>query len=62
MIYQSYVVSKIFIGFYLRKAELVRAAAKSVLVMWINVSVPHVGCSKFSIWALAGLARTDEVK
>jgi hypothetical protein len=62
MIYRSYVVSKIFIGFYLRKAEWVRAAANSVVVTWINVSAPHVSCSKFSIWRLAGLARTDEVK
>ena len=47
MIYRLYVVSKIFIGLYLRKAEWVRAAAKSVVVMWINISAPHVGCSKF---------------
>jgi hypothetical protein len=62
MIYRRYVVSKIFIGFYLRNAEWVRAAAKSVVVMWINVSAPHVGCSKFSLWKPAGLAQTDEVK
>ena len=62
MIYRRYVVSKIFIGFYLRKAEWVRAAAKSVVVMWIHVSAPHVDCSKFSLWKIAGLARTDEVK
>jgi len=62
MIYRNYVVSKIFIGFYLRKAERVRAAANSVVVTWTNVSAPHVGCSKFSIWRLAGLARTDEVR
>jgi len=62
MIYRSYAVSKIFIGFYLRKAGWVRAVANSVVVMWINVSAPHVGCSKFSVWRLAGLAGTDEVK
>jgi hypothetical protein len=62
MIYRLYVVSKIFIDFYLRTAEWVRAAAKSVVVMWINVSAPHVDWSKFSLWKPAGLVRTDEVK
>jgi hypothetical protein len=62
MIYRSYVVSTICIGFYLRKAEWVRAAAKSVAVMWINISAAHVDSSKYSLWRPAGLARTDEVK
>ena len=42
MIYRSYVVSTIFIGFYLRKVEWVRAAAKSVVVMWINPLNPEL--------------------
>jgi hypothetical protein len=62
MIYRNYVVSTIFIGFYLRKVELVRAATKSVVIMWINVSAAHVGSSKCFLWTPAGLARTDEVK
>jgi len=62
MIYRSYVVSKLFIGCYLQKAKWVRAAAKLVVVLWINVSALHVGSSKFSLWRPAGLAWTDEAK
>lgn len=62
IIYRSYTTCQIFFGFYLRKVESTRAAAKSVVVMWINVPDPHASCSQYSLRRSAGLMRTDEFK